>query len=261
MKKSSTLMLSYIIFLVLTVIIKFRFEWGGLGQVALAATIAGCFFAFADLANWYISYRKPLVEAMEEDIVIFKQYSDTVIEYIRRDIENSKQAIELVAIYADEDCRIKEFISACETSAPHFQQMIKDIEGYQSEMDEIEIALNKATKKLFGISILDVIFATCGFVIFFILLCFNSIVELVVPYGEPVTVLAFAIIMLNYFLRDILEDHAKKDLADITEHMQQEKANIEEIKTKMEESNYIDIAKRIVEFIETRKNMEDNTDG
>lgn len=261
MKKSSTLMLSYIIFLVATVIIRFCFGWTGLGQVALAATIAGCFFAFADLMGWYISYKKPLVEAMKEDLAIFKRYGDTAKEYIRRDIEDSRQAIELVKIYADEDERINEFISACETSAPRLQQMIEDIEDYKSEMDETEEELNKDTTKLFGIGIFEAIFAVCGFVTFFLLLCFNSIVEIVVPYGETVTVLAFAIIMLNYFLRDILEDHARKDLADINKHMQQEKANIEEIKTKMKESKYLETAQKLIELIETCKNMEDNADG
>lgn len=261
MKKSSTLMLSYIIFLVITVIIRFRFGWTGLGRVALAATIAGCFFAFADLINWYISYRKPIVEAMTEDLAVFRKYGNTAKEYMRSDIEDSKQSIELVQSYADVDDRIKEFIGVCEASIPKLQQMIADIDSYELEMDETEEELDKDIGKLFWIGILEVILAICGFVTFFVLLCFNSIVDIVIPYGETVTVLAFAIIMFNYFLRDVLEDKAKKDLEDINHHIIQEKTNIEEINAKMTENKCLESAKKIVEFIETRKDLEDNADG
>ena len=254
-------MLSYIIFLIITVFIRFKYGWTGIGRVALAATIAGCFFAFSDLLNWYISYKKPIVQAMKEDLSIFKQYGETAKEYIRRDIDNSKHAIELVKKYADDDNRIKEFIRACEASEPNLRQMLEDIEGYKMEMDDTEDDLTKDTVKLFGMGLVEAFLAICGFVIFFTLLCFNSIVEIVVPYGETVTVLAFAIIMLNYFLRDVLEDHAKKELADINKHIQQEKANIEEINAEMEENKYIETAQKLVELIEACKDMEDNADG
>ena len=57
MKKSNALMLSYIIFLVLSILTQIIFDWEGLNIIAIAATIAGCFFAFSDLANWYVSYQ------------------------------------------------------------------------------------------------------------------------------------------------------------------------------------------------------------
>lgn len=261
MKKSSTLMLSYIIFLVGTVIIRIRFGWTGIGQVALAATIAGCLFAFADLLNWYISYKKPVVEVIKEDIVIFRQYSDTVEEYICHDIDTSKQAVEIVKIYTDEDERIKEFINACEMSVPKLQQMIEDIENSKAEMDETERELDKDTVKLFGIGVLEAFLAILGFITFFILLCFNSVVTIVVPYGETVTVLAFAIIMLNYFLRDVLEDYAKKDLEDINNDIKQARTKIEEIKENMTEIKYVEAAQKLVELIEASKDLEDNVDG
>lgn len=261
MKKSSTLMLSYIIFLVATVIIRFCFGWTGLGQVALAATIAGCFFAFADLMGWYISHKKPLVEAMQEDLKVFKRYGDTAQEYIRRDIQGSEQAMALVRTYADEENRVKQFISVCEAAAPRLQEMIEDIERYKSAMDETEEVLKEDSRKLFWIGVFEVAFAICGFIAFFLLLCFGTVVEIVAPYGEVVTVLAFAIIMLNYFLRDVLEDHAKKDLEDINKHIQQEKNNIEEINAKMAESKYVEAAEKLVEVIEECKKTEDNADG
>lgn len=261
MKKSSTLMLSYIIFLVITIIIRIKFNWTGLGQVALAATIAGCFFAIADILNWYISYKKPLVGAMREDLLILKQYEHAAKEYICRDIEDSKQSIELLQAYADEDDRIKEFIDICKTSIPQHKQMVREIESYEFEMVVTEEELRNDAARLLGIGILEAIFATLGFVSFFVLLCFKAIVEIVIPYGETVTVLAFAIIMLTYFLRDILEDKARKDLADINKHIKQEKRNVEKIKAKMTENKCLETAKNLLELIETCKDTEENTDG
>lgn len=261
MKKSSTLMLSYIIFLVVAVVVRFGFGWTGIGQVALAATISGCFFAFADLLNWYISYKKPLIKAMKEDLVVFQKYRKTAKEYMVSDIEDSKKSIEMVQKYIDEDNRVKEFVEVCRESIQNLKKMIANIDNYEFEISDMKDELDKDTERLFWSGVLEAVFAICGFIAFFVVLCFNAIVEIVIPYGETVTVLAFAIIMFNYFLRDVLEDKAQKDLADINKRIKEEKYRIEEIKANMANNKCLEPAKKLVELIETCKEMEDKTDG
>lgn len=255
MKKSSTLMLSYIIFLVITVIIKFCFGWTGLGQVALAATIAGFFFAFADLLNWYISYKKPLVDAIKSEAAILKQFTHEAKEHIRKDADDIKQAVEIVKAYANKNNRIQEFIDRCEETNHGCYQFIDAIEGCKLEMNKIEKGLDKITNKLSRIGTLEVVLAILGFVAFFLLLCLKPIVEFVMPFGETITVLAFVTIMFNYFLRDVLEDKGKKELTDMNNQITHDRAYVEDVIKNMRKTNCLETAQKLAEEMEKHSNM------
>ena len=68
MKKSSALMLSYIVILILTICATVYSEWNGIEQVALAATVAGLFFACADYYGCWISFNQPMVDARKKHL-------------------------------------------------------------------------------------------------------------------------------------------------------------------------------------------------
>jgi hypothetical protein len=54
MKKSNALMLSYLIFLFISLSAKILFDWNGLDIIALAASVSGLLFAISDYINWKI---------------------------------------------------------------------------------------------------------------------------------------------------------------------------------------------------------------
>ena len=66
MKKSNALMLSYIIFLVIAFLVDCFFAWDGLGKVAMAATLAGLFFAIADLIGWRVASEQDFCKAVQK---------------------------------------------------------------------------------------------------------------------------------------------------------------------------------------------------
>ena len=99
MKKSNALMLSYMIFLALAILAEVIFDWKGLDRISIAATVAGCFFAFADLSNWYVSYQSSLLDVLQKDFDVLVEFFNAMLKSVRANQKEMKDAVELIAPY------------------------------------------------------------------------------------------------------------------------------------------------------------------
>ena len=133
-KKSNILMLSYIIFLFFSVCASAFLSWQGIHRISLAATIAGCFFAVADLANWYVSYQKLIIERRKDQIDSLRLYGEKLLEKAHVQMTTATKAMNMLIPYQNDET-IKDLIAKCERNRIACCKKEKED---QEAMEEIE---------------------------------------------------------------------------------------------------------------------------
>lgn len=256
MKKSNALMLSYIIFLCIAVGVDILSNWQGMDQIALAATVAGCFFAFADLSNWYASYTLPIAEAMKEDYDVFCTYYQTAINAFRTNKTEASEVIVLMEPFIDKDERIADAVTSCKKVVESATRTENQLVEMNSDIERIGKDVDNELSKVDRYEKIEVILAVLGFLVFFALITFDCLTNILSAISSLATVFAFIIIMLNYFLREFLEDKAKQDIADINAHMEQEKENIKEIEEKKKMTDALEHARNVAKKYKTASEKE-----
>ena len=114
MKKSSTLMLSYIVFLFIAVVVNLVWKWDRLGQIALAASAAGLLFAFADLASWYLSCTLPYAELFLKDVINIGENLHEIAELKKEAKDNIDKAISLLKPYLEGRPMLNKIVEDCQ---------------------------------------------------------------------------------------------------------------------------------------------------
>ncbi len=261
MKKSNALMISYISFLVIALVSYFAFKWDGILRVSLAATIAGCLFAFADLTNWYISYRQPLVEAMYEDISVFEQYIVTSKDSTQANIELAKKVIEKLENDNTKQNQFGQDIIACKAALETMYEQESNLNDVQEDAADIKYDLAEDRVKVKLLKILEIILAVLRFTVFFVIISFETIVDSLSPYGSVVTIIAFAVIMLNYLLRDILEEKGERNVDELKTHMAEKREEIAEIEKETERINQHGYARKMADLIKESRIKETCSNG
>jgi hypothetical protein len=92
-------------------------------------------------------------------------------------------------------------------------------------------------------------FAICGFISFFVLLTFDCLMKLINPYGAFVTVIAFFVIMLTYYLRDNMDDDVKRTKDEVTEFLLKHQEEAAEREKELEEFPFLEAAKKLIKEI------------
>lgn len=247
MKKSNAMMLSYIILLSITVVVDIFTVWPDMDQIALASTVAGCFFAFADLSSWYASYTLPIAESIKEEYKVVCTYYETVINAFHKNKEEANGVIELLDAFVEKDVRIEEAVCSCRKVAESANKAEKRLLDSSSDFQDLEKSIEHEVSRGKLFEKLEIILAVLGFLSFFVLVTFDSLVSFLMPINSLITVAAFIIIMLNYFLRDILEDKAKQDVAEIRAHINERNDDIKHVEEIIQPIQLLDSAKKVAE--------------
>lgn len=229
MKKSNALMLSYIIFLAITVVARLFCCWDGLDRISLAASGAGLFFAFADLAGWYVSCSLPYAKAFLKDVIITSEYVSTIIKDKSETKDNINRVIELLKPHADKKEKIPGIIRDCEQVYNSAAEVEMEYISIKNDTERLKTESEKQVENINKLQYLELGLACLGFITFFTLTCFDKLVELIAPYEAVITVTAFVFIMLCYFLRDTVEEKVKRESQEMdqkTEERKQKIANI-----------------------------------
>ena len=210
MKKSNTLMLAYIGILILTMVADAVSEWSGIDQVALAATVAGFFFALADYCAWEVSYVQPIVGVQKESLNACEQNLSEILECINRDKVDLHKQIALFQDYCDTNSKIEVWIDAANSYllfADKANSVLKTNSPVKKRIiwRENTILISK---------IAEVFWATVGFFAFFTLAIFDKLVDQFLDMGSLVTIGAFTLIMMTYFLKDIGEGQTEKQVSE-----------------------------------------------
>lgn len=222
MKKSNALMLSYMIFLSLALIADIFFAWTGLDRISMAATIAGFFFAFADLANWSASVTLPKLEVVERMADEFPCLIRAHITYYEAKIAEKQEILRIVQPFAAQHDPFANVANASNEEIEHLKGSLNKAQIMLENLpEETKQQLSLARQKIKHRYFIDTLLAVIGFASFFIIITFDWFATLLSGYQSIATTLAFAIIMLSYYLRDILDDKSKKEVEAIMKECEQ----------------------------------------
>lgn len=210
MKKSNALMLSYMIFLTITIVAQLFWKWTGLDQIALAASAAGLFFAFADLAGWYLSCALPYAELFLEDAINIKENLHEVAELKKEAKENIEKAISLVQPYINGRPKLNEIVEDCKDLQKSTEEKEQCLHSIEKDAELLRKKSEKYVNSIKRYRFVEQGLACVGFLAFFILIVFDALIEIILPCEAAITVAAFMVIMLCYYLRDTVEEKMKK---------------------------------------------------
>ena len=247
MKKSNALMLSYIIFLSITVVVKLIWKWDGLGQIALAASSAGLFFAFADLAGWYHSSSLPYAELFLEDVISLKENTITAANEKNEAKQNINEAIKLLKPYVDIKPKVADLIQICQGLFDSKEDQASQLARIANDFDELKSTSENYVRKIKRYRYVELILATLGFLVFFILTCFDDLVKWISPYEAVITVLAFVIIMLCYYLRDTVDEKVKREFEELKAEHETRKHELDDMTDLESSKEMLDSVKDLVE--------------
>ena len=260
MKKSNALMLSYIIFLAITVFARFRWNWDGLDRIALAASGAGLFFAFADLTGWYISCSLPYAEAFLEDAISITDCIGIIIKEKSEAKNNIDGVIKLLKPYASKKEKIPGIIQDCEEVYSSAAEVEKKFIGLKTDAEQLKIDAEKEVQGIKKIQYVELGLACLGFIAFFILTCFDKLVELITPYEAVITVSAFVFIMLCYYLRDTVEEKVKRECQEMHEKAEARKKKIENLDDAAASKKLLEKTRTIMEKL-SKDNQQSEADN
>ena len=215
MKKSNALMLSQIIFLFIAVVANLVWKWEGLSQIALAASAAGLFFAFADLAAWYLSCALPYAELFLEDAISIKENLHKMAEVKKEAKDNIDKAISLVQPYLDGRPKLNKIVQDCQDLCSDAEEKVLRFTSIEKDAELLRKKAEKYIKSLKKYRIVELVLACIGFLTFFVLTVFDMLIEAISSYEALITVFSFMVIMLCYYLRDTVEEKMKKDCSDL----------------------------------------------
>ena len=254
-------MLSYIIILLITMFVDAFSTWSGMGQVALAATMAGFFFALADYSGWEASYNVPMIDAKKEYLESYRHYLNEVLDMANNDRAEVDEVIALLEPYRNTHESVVEVIDQIIELADVIDkakaEATEGLEEYPIRMEE----LKKKQRKIQHCNRNEVIYSAMGFLVFFILIVFDGSAEQLMPIGSITTVGAFFIIMLTYFAKDILEDKAQKDVSQTKQLAHGMKEKLASYKEKLCEMNLMESAKKMISDIEKHLNKEEDVNN
>lgn len=258
MKKSNALMLSYIVFLAITVAAYVICDWNGLERIALAATIAGCFFAFSDLANWYVSSNLLHAEAAREKILSHCNFWKAILKSSQKQIDEAKESLELLQPYTERNDHITQIIQDSMILLSQFEENTEKTKKSYAECQDWLKTMDNTIHKIKAKETTEVILAIYGFISFFILIAFDQVMIYCQPYSSVITVIAFLIIVLTYYLRDRLDESVKRTKESVSKYISEQERHISELNSNLEVFPILDAAKKLIDKIENQQSEADD---
>ena len=253
MKKSNALMLSYLFFLVSTMIARLFFKWDGLDRIAMATTVAGCFFSLSDYLGWFASLEKSCYENSQNLINSFLELSKIKLDTIEIQSRQITNAIETFLPYKDENKDIAIAIIESNKFLKEINEEKTSIQDTLTTLTSMNPKIEKGLKRVKLIVKGETILAVLGFIVFFMIVSFDYFVSIIAPSQSFITILAFAIIMYTYYRKEIDEEKWEHQLAKMTEIVERLKSNAQNDNEKAKE---LDLDKKLEEF---RKMKETST--
>lgn len=259
MKKSNALMLSYMIFLAIALLAKIIFKWDGLDQIAMGATIAGCFFAFADLANWHVSNSAMMLDALQKEQNVFKVYCATRLKKLTTWQQEAEEIKVKMDPYSVKYKSAEELCVLCANRAENLAQGHVDLtKKVDDGLTKLQNMLNKENSKIAVFRAIDIALITLGFIVFFVLITFKLIATFLADYQAHATIIAFIVIMLNYFLRDIIDENIKEEVEEILAKTDELKSTIHKTEEEIKKMPLLDKANKLIEQLEDLEKKKGN---
>lgn len=244
MKKSSTFMLAYIILLFISIGMAVCTEWDAIERISVAATVAGYFFALADLLGWMQATQIPAFIAVvkEQEALAKRQKSD--LQLVRKRIREMKRALEYLKSLNNKNEKIRSLQDKHTTILASFEELECEMQRLSADIEELCNHNAKMIKRYRLFKPAEDILFTLGFLEFLVILVFDNYLQHMLPQSSIISVLAFAIIMSTYFVKDLLDEKYAKQITDSKQKIEMCKTEIEQNKAELKEKPLFDEIKR-----------------
>lgn len=223
MKKSNALMISYMIFLALSILANLLFDWQGLDRIAMAATIAGFFFAISDYFGWKASFLSNAFKRYRSLTDLLLEYTNVNIETLDTQNKILSNAIDVFSPHKDEiediNLWICDAVKTIDKNDKNKTQAQKTI----STVDDLYLKINKGFEHGKKTTKIETIFVILGFVSFFMVVAFDYLGFIITPYQSFATIGAFILIMLNYYLKDVYEEKKNREIDELEKQVEEKK--------------------------------------
>ena len=263
MKKSNALMLSYIIFLVSTLIARIFFKWDGLDRIAMATTIAGCFFAGSDYCGWRASFGKDCYDKFQELSDILVEFGTIKLDTIETENQQLSSAVDTFLPYKDEDTDITSWLIDANQLLDKNNQRKTEIQSFITKFDDLKPKITKGLKESVNIGKVGMGCAILGFIVFFMIIAFDYFVFVITPYQAIVTIIAFVIIMFTYYRKDVYEEKWKQDLSELKKRAEEVKQGAIKSNERAKQRNIEETLKKFRERKKQKSQLKigDNNNG
>ncbi len=250
MKKNNALMISYIIFLAITLAANVLFEWDGLERIALGATVAGVFFAFSDLFNWRVTYNNYYCDRMKKANEYLDSIFEDEIDYLDNRDEEFEKILKRANPYIGKNINFDNLIDCIIELNEKDKTTIEKYEQNLLETDDVYKNIEKEREKNNKFEMIELWLMIAGYVCFFNILVFDCFVLILNGFQIIATIIAFIAIMINYYSKESIEEKKKIEFDNIIKKAERTKSELETINQDFDKLNLL---REVDSFIETLK--------
>ena len=254
MKKSNALMLSYIIFLAVALFVDVFFNWGGLGKVAMAAALAGLLFAIADLIAWRVTCEQDFCSIVQKALSEVILSVDKLKLRSESAIEENHEIIELISSREDRSGELSKILETSQADIRLQEENIQASEKNKSKAEDLNKKMQEMkNRKIRKFKKAETAIIVLGFVSFFVISAFDYLYALLLNVESEITVIAFGVIMVTYFLKDVFENRHKKELEKALGSLKESEGLLERAMQSVTERKRKKEIKTLIDTLETEK--------
>lgn len=254
MKKSNALMLSYIIFLVISLVAYVFCNWNGIDKIAVAATIACYFFALADYSDCKSTFNKYYCDKSKSIQSSLIDIDVAEIEFLEERKEELESILEKAVAYQGRNSRFDYVIVVANELLETDKKDIEEYEKLIAQDTKLYEEKEKESNKKYDV--VSSVLMVLGFVSFFSVIVFDYFADWFSSTQSFLTVIAFIIIMFTYYSKDVIQSNTKAKLNELTEKLEHNKKKQEEI---ILEYKNLNLVNTIDQFIEKFKEQDETS--
>ena len=201
MKRNNLLMLSFIILIVVCALVKSFWDYPMWVTVVSAITVASWLFALADLC---------FSQASAQIKIADEQLGDT--EDSLTEVEMISKAVDarMVQLKNDKNYETSSLLHTKEDELQYLSSVKSDITEIASDLQSYKDQLMKGQKGAKTNKVWGYVITVLGFLIFFLTIIFNPLMEAPINGLDVMTVWAFAIILFTQYMETLLDERREK---------------------------------------------------
>lgn len=261
MRKGNVFMLAYVIVLALTLMANIFFGWDGLDRIAMAATIAGCAFAFSDLIGWCASYTSEFWQSIRDTNDYVTSLFESEIDTAEEQNEQLEEILEIMTPYVDKSKRLKQIEEGILDLVKSNNEKIEDYKATLKKDEKEDARISKNLENTKWWLLIEAISMVVGVSLFFTIVIFDFFVAFLTPWEAIVTIVAFILIVLNYFLKECIEEYSKQKLKNLQKRAETCELKIKETNDTFNNLNLLDTVNEAVKRIKDEETLSEDTNN
>jgi hypothetical protein len=184
-----------------------------------------------------------------------KTSAETTISFSEDRIAEDKGVIEEITSFEGTHVVLQETQKYAEEDLLLQQNHINKVLEMKKGEESLKNITLKKEANLKNYRRLESLLVILGFISFFSIIVFDCIFSWISTKESSLTVIAFAVIMLTYFLKDVFEDKYKKQLEEGIRGLKASEEGIEKIRQDLSQRKMLVKTKEVIEALKTNNEL------